>query len=204
MGFLPRRRGQSFGGFRSRPRFRTQRFMGTLRRPIRSGLIESGGISAISFGTTLNIPLITASDSPDKTSICNVQTGGTSITVENSARILKKGSFINLTFTASADGTLAGVWVYNNEHARVSPPTDTTDFNEGPQVEDNIVLRQHTIYYKRFVINAGEERHLRIPLASRKLKYMKDNSILRLVLQNFQPAAGNLNYSAYGRARILE
>lgn len=179
-------------------------FRAAMRKPSRRGYIETGGVNGISFATALNVAILTAADAPDKTVICNLASAGTSIQVENNAVILKRGSFISINFTASAAGTLVGVWLYMNKSARVTPPTDTTDFNEGPQTEDNIVLRSHTIFYRRFVINAEEERHMRIPLWSKRNRFVTDNSVLRLVIQNFQPAAGNVNYSAYGRVRLVE
>lgn len=201
MGFLPRRRGQSFGGFGRR----TRTVMRGPKKHITTSYAETGGVNTIGPGTSIDFAVLSASDSPTKTTITNLATAGTSAVVENNSVILKKGSFFKLNLFAALSFTVIGIWIYRNKGGYITAPTNSFDFNQGPLTEDNAQLREATVYYTRIALTAEESRTLRIPLWSKRNRSMTDSTVLRMVIHNQNlTALANVNYSGYGRIRTIE
>lgn len=203
MNFLPRRRGQSFGGFgRQRIMGRPSRrgFIG-VRKPIHTSYIDVSTGIALAASVDANYSLLLASDSPNTSLVTDMASVVSQ--VENNSRIIKKGSFIQLNFLASdAPGTV-GIWVYMNSKGTVVAPADIDDFNQGPNTLANSQLREYTIFYKQMSLDINSFRSLRIPLGSRRNNYLSDGSILVIVIDNMS-ATTAIQFSGYGRIRTIQ
>lgn len=185
----------------SRPR-RSFRRLVTGRKLPYTSYIESGAPQVVSFATVQNTSLCTSNDSPDKSVIADLVT--VPCQVENGS-VIQPRSFIKLTLFADAANTVYGIWVYLNKGGMVAAPASTLTFNQGPQTLANKNLRAHTLFYTRGgIAGVNEHRHIRIPLWRKRLSHMTDGSQLRIVIQNFQPTAGGLYYTGFGRIRTLE
>lgn len=196
MGFLPRRRGQSFGGFgRKRSGFRV------VKKGITTSYITSAPI-AIAATVAPNYSLLINSDSPVKSTISDL--GANIAQCENNSRIQKKGSFIQLNMIASTVPVMVGIWVYLNSKGMVVAPVNSSDFNQAPTTLANAQLREYTIFYRQVPLSTSEYRTIRIPLGSRRLNYMADPaSILVMVIHN-KDTVGSLTFSSFGRIRTIE
>lgn len=202
MNFLPRRRGQSFGGFGGRTiRPRSRGFM-RVKQPAETSYIQTATAPiSIAAGVLAIYPLLIASDSPDKSIVSNLAANAAQC--ENNTKLLK-GSFIQFAIISETVPCYVTLWLYMNSKNTITAPANSTDFSNLPLTEDNAQLREKTIIFKQFALSNTDYRILKIPLTRRsgRNSFMNDSSILNLVVHN--RGAGAIGYHAYGRIRTLE
>lgn len=204
MNFLPRRRGQSFGGFANRmaTRPRSRRGFMIHKAPAETSYIQTATAPiSLAAGVLAVYPLLIASDTPDKSIVTNLAANAAQC--ENNTRLLK-GSFIQFAMISETVPCYVTLWLYMNSKASITPPANSTEFSALPLTEDQAQLREKTIIFKQFALSTTDYRILRIPLTRRsgRNNFMNDASILNLVLHN--RGAGAIDFHAFGRIRTLE
>lgn len=176
-------------------------FMRPPRKPITTSYLTSGTLNIISFGTTVNVGMLVASDSPDKSIITDFSS--TIAQVENNSKIVRKGSILKISATSTVDSQLLVIWIYMNMKGNVVAPVTSDAFNTAPLTLANAQLRKYTIFYWKGLLSAQNPRSWRIPLFSRRNSTMYDLTSIRLNITN-AGSAGNINYVAYGRFKSIE
>lgn len=202
MNFLPRRRGQSFGGFggrTSRPR-RRGGFM-RVTQPASTSYIETSGAITLAATTSANYSVLLCSDSPNKALITDLASGIAQ--VENNSKILKKGSFIQFNIVSNTTPGIVNIWVWLNTKGAITTPTNAFDFSTAPTTEDNIQLREKTIAFRQVSLSTTEFRTIRVPLGARRNNFLVDPAS-QLVVTVHNQTGNTISYTAFGRIKTLE